>query len=117
MSAKKTTRPHGAPGIGELLRLPLVILVSLVLVLALNIGAAFVPLGGSQFAVNVLLALASVVLIALFFMELESEPATSRLFAASGPVWIVIMLMLLFGDFSPVSDGVRHCSSSCTTCP
>ena len=100
MSAKPKKRiDDGAPVIGELVRLPLLILAGLVLVLVANIGIAYVPLGGGQLGLNILLALASVVLIALFFMELESEPAMNRLFAASGLVWIAILFMLLFGDY------------------
>lgn len=97
MRRKRASR-DGAPSIIELVRRPVLILAGLIVILGANIGLAFVPLGAGL-AANVLLALGSVVLIALFFMELEKEPALNRLFAASGVAWMAILFMLLFGDY------------------
>lgn len=88
-----------APGVGSLVRAPALALVALLAILAANVATAYWHIGGYQFALNVVLALVSVVLIGIFFMELRKEGPLNRLCAAAGFAWLVIFLVLTFGDY------------------
>lgn len=87
------------PRASELIGPPALILVYLLVILAINVAAAFAPLGGFKFSVNLALAGISVVLIGLFFMDLKQETPLNRLFAATGLAWLVILFMLIFSDY------------------
>ena len=92
-------RPGSAPRPAGVMRVPALTLVFLLLVLAANVATAFLDFGGLQFVVNLLLAGASVIVIALFFMGLRNEPSLNRLAASAGFLWLVLFFMLIFGDY------------------
>jgi len=72
----------------------------LLVALALNIGAAFLPVSPFlKTGFHLIVAAVTVAFIAFIFMELEKKGATIRLFAASGFVWIAILLLLVFSDY------------------
>lgn len=87
------------PSILELAKRPALVLVVLLVILAGNVGLAFVPLGGFEFTANLVLAAVSVSLIGFFFMELDKETGLNRLFSATGFAWLIILFMLLFADY------------------
>jgi len=97
MSGRTQDRDH--PGFVRLARRPLAILAALLLIFAANVAIAFLPLAGFNFAINIALAGVGVVLIGVFFMDLDREEPLNRLFAAMGFAWLAILLMLMFGDY------------------
>ena len=96
---QRDTASRQAPSIRSLIRAPGLALVALLAILAANVATAYWHIGGYQFSLNVILALASVVLIGFFFMELRKEGPLNRLCAAAGFTWLALFLMLTFGDY------------------
>ncbi len=101
----KDRRPrHGnereTPSIGSLVRAPALALLALLAILAGNVATAYWHAGGYELSLNLLMALASVVVIGIFFMELRKEGPLNRLCAAAGLMWLIIFLMLTFGDYA-----------------
>lgn len=89
-----------APGIGSVIRRPAWVLFILLVVLAANIGAAFLPVPHfAKTAFNLLMAAITVACIAFIFMELDRKSVTMRLFAATGFVWLAILFLLIFSDY------------------
>jgi caa(3)-type oxidase subunit IV len=97
-SPRRRQQPQ-APSIARLARRPALVLLALLVILAANVAAAYLDLGGLQFSGNVLLALVSVGLIGLFLMNLDGEPPVNRLAASAGFVWLLLFFMLTFGDY------------------
>lgn len=88
-----------APTRRTVMKGPALTLVGLLAILAVNVAAAFLDLGGLSLVFNVVLALASVAIIGLFFMHLNREPSLNRLAASAGFLWLVLFFMLIFGDY------------------
>ena len=66
---------------------------ALLVLLAASAASAFAPLGGFNTALNMAIACAKALLVALFFMQLRNAGGLVRLVA----VIAVLMLALLFG--------------------
>lgn len=66
---------------------------ALLLLLALTAGSAFVPMGAWNSVVNLAIAAAKILLVAIFFMHLRHSGALMRLIA----VLALFMLAILFG--------------------
>jgi caa(3)-type oxidase subunit IV len=89
-----------APSIGSVIRRPAWVLLLLLVVLAINIGAAFLPVPiFARTAFNLLMAALTVAFIAFIFMELDRKGATMRLFASAGLIWLAILFLLIFSDY------------------
>ncbi|NTV11736.1 MAG: Caa(3)-type oxidase subunit IV [Zoogloea sp.] len=71
----------------------LIVWQALLVLLALTTGSACLPLGGWNMVINLTIAGAKLLLVALFFMHLREAHGTVRLAA----VVAVFMLLLLFG--------------------
>lgn len=95
----KRRREPRPPSVLKLAQRPALALLCLLLILAANVAAAYVDLGGFQFSGNVFLGLVSVALIGVFLMELSRENTVNRLAASTGFVWLILFLMLSFGDY------------------
>jgi caa(3)-type oxidase subunit IV len=89
-----------APSVGSVIRRPAWVLLLLLVVLAINIGAAFLPIPiFAKTAFNLLMAALTVAFIAFIFMELGRKGATMRLFASAGLIWLAILFLLIFSDY------------------
>jgi cytochrome c oxidase subunit 4 len=102
MSEASSERRHAseAPSIGSIVRRPPWVLLVLLVVLAANIGAAFLPVPVFvRTAFHLLMAAVTVAFIAFIFMELERKGTTMRLFAGAGFVWLAILFLLIFSDY------------------
>jgi cytochrome c oxidase subunit IV len=83
----------------------MIIYVALMLLLALTIGAAFVPFDqilpgrGWSIAIALSIAIAKGVLILLFFMHVKYTPRITWAFAGAGFLWLGIMLVLTMSDY------------------
>ncbi len=73
--------------------------VALLVLLAVTLGAAYVPLGAGNVAVSVGIGGIKAVLIALLFMNLRTAPGLLRLAATAAMFWLIVMFSLTFSDF------------------
>jgi cytochrome c oxidase subunit IV len=72
---------------------------ALMALLALTVGAAFLPIGMAKPWVAYAIATAKVMLILWFFMEMRRESGLARLAAIAGFVWLAILIMLTATDY------------------
>lgn len=71
---------------------------ALLVLLALTLGAAHLPLGGFNVVIGLAIAGIKVALVALIFMGLGRSAALIRLAAAAGLLWLAILFMLTLAD-------------------
>lgn len=74
--------------------------IGLVLLLALTLGMAFVPLGSSNIVVALAIAAAKAAVVLLVFMELTRGHSLKLIFAGAGIFWLIIMFGLSFTDYT-----------------
>lgn len=67
--------------------------------LALTVGANFLPLGGFALPVALGIAACKAALILLFFMEVHYHNRLTALFAGAAFIWLAIMLTLVMMDY------------------
>lgn len=84
---------------GSELRTYLFVYIALLALLALTIGAALVPLGGWNTAVNMTIAVAQALLVLIFFMRLRDSSGLQRVVAAVGFVWLSMLFGLTLTDY------------------
>jgi cytochrome c oxidase subunit 4 len=81
-------------------RTPALALLGLLILLALNIGLAYAPNGqGLRLPVKLTICVAMAFLLMVFCMHLHRATGLLRLAAATGFVWLVIMIGLMLTDF------------------
>jgi cytochrome c oxidase subunit 4 len=78
---------------------------ALLALLAVTVGATFLPLGPVLPAVSYGIALAKALLVAWFFMDMRREGALARLAVATGFLWLLFLLTLTFADFASRAAG------------
>lgn len=81
------------------LRTYLLVYLALLALLGLTIGAALVPLGGWNTAVNMTIAVAQALLVLTFFMRLRQANGLQRVVAAVGFIWLSILFGLTLTDY------------------
>jgi cytochrome c oxidase subunit 4 len=74
---------------------------ALLALLALEIGASFLPLSPAARALILIPALAMLGIVVTSFMQVGRGPVIVRLFAAAGLLWLVILLAL--GSLDPLT--------------
>jgi cytochrome c oxidase subunit 4 len=79
--------------------IPGIVWLALLLLLALTVGTAYVPLGIFNTVMNMTIAAIKVALVLLFFMKLRSASALLRLAALAGLFWLAFMFVLTAGDY------------------
>jgi cytochrome c oxidase subunit 4 len=72
---------------------------ALLILLAITVGSAYLPLGAANGAINLGVAAAKAALVALFFMNLATSSVLVRLASAAGVFWLVFMFALTAGDY------------------
>lgn len=80
--------------------------VGLMILLALAFGTAYIPMGPFNTVANLVIALAKMLLVMIFFMHLSHAHPILRLFATLGFFMLAIMIGLTLSDFltrSPVA--------------
>ncbi|PEQ13644.1 hypothetical protein B2G71_04775 [Novosphingobium sp. PC22D] len=68
--------------------------------LALTIGASFLPLGPVLPVISYAIAAAKAGLVLWFFMELREEGGLARLAGMAGFIWLAFLLTLLAADLT-----------------
>jgi cytochrome c oxidase subunit IV len=71
----------------------------LVLLFALSLGSAFIPLGSGNVVLNLFIAAVMAVLLAVFLMDLRNAQTLVRVVALAGLFWTVLMFSLTFSDY------------------
>lgn len=71
----------------------------LLLLLAISLGSAFVPLGVGNVMLNLFIAAVMAVVLAVFLMDLRSSQPLIRVAAVAGLFWTVLMFSLTFSDY------------------
>jgi cytochrome c oxidase subunit 4 len=67
--------------------------------LGLTLGSAFVPMGAFNTAVNLAIATAKALLVAIFFMHLRHASGLNRVASTLGLLWLALLLVLTVADF------------------
>ena len=80
---------------------------SLLGLLLLTWGLANLNLGPMNVAVALVIALAKMLLVVLFFMHVRSSSPVTWLFVAAGFIWFVIMVELTLSDYLTRSSSMR----------
>ena len=80
-------------------RLPLLIWLGLCVLLATTCFLAYVPLGRGNLPVSLCIAALKAALIGAVFMRLRESSALNRLAASAGPIWLLIMFLLVGADY------------------
>lgn len=76
-----------------------VVAVALLILLALTVGLAHVPLGGMGTAVALAIATIKAAIVAVFFMHLKWSSPLTRLFAFAGIVWLSLLIGGSLADY------------------
>ena len=74
--------------------------IGLVLLLALTLGMAYVPLGTGNIAVALAIGTAKGVIVLLVFMKLIRSPPLTWIFAGAGLFWLALLVGLSFTDYA-----------------
>jgi cytochrome c oxidase subunit 4 len=77
----------------------LLVLGALLALLALTAGSALLPPAPWKTAFGLLIAVAKLAVIALFFMRLREHRGLTRVFAAAGLFWLGLLLVLVLSDY------------------
>jgi cytochrome c oxidase subunit 4 len=86
---------------------------TLLVLLALQVGGAFLPLGDFAMPAALLLALMMTAVVAFAFMEVGRGPVLVLVFAGAGLFWLVVLFSLGGADYLtrltyPVSSEPNH---------
>jgi cytochrome c oxidase subunit 4 len=73
---------------------------ALLLLLALTLGLAYVPIGRVNWLVALGVASAKALVVLAVFMELREGPSLRWVFAAAGFFWLAILLFLSLADYA-----------------
>jgi caa(3)-type oxidase subunit IV len=71
----------------------------LLLLFALSLGSAYLPLGTGNVAVSLALALLMLGILVTFLMDLQNATTLLRIIAGTGLFWTAIMFTLTFCDY------------------
>jgi cytochrome c oxidase subunit IV len=83
-----------------MIRTYIVVWIGLLVLLALTVGAAYVPLGEFNTITAVSIAVIKAVIIALYFMHLRYSPRLTWVFAGAGFFWLLILFTLSLGEYA-----------------
>jgi cytochrome c oxidase subunit IV len=72
---------------------------ALVVLFAVSLGSAYLPLGAGNVATNLVIAAVMIALLVTFLMDLKNAQTIIRIVAASGLLWTVFMFALTFNDY------------------
>ena len=96
--ARKSPQLYEAPST-TVISGPALVWLALLVLLAVNIGLTFLPLGRAKTAVNLAVAVVQASLMFAVFMRLNRASALVRLAAAAGLVWLSFLFLIGSADF------------------
>ena len=77
----------------------IMVFVALMVLLAVTVGAAYVPLGPFNMPVAMAIATVKAVLVILFFMHVKFASQLTKIFVAASFLWLGILFVMTFGDY------------------
>ena len=83
----------------NLWRGPLLAWVVLLVLAAISLGSAYVPLGAGNVTLNLLIAAVMAIVLAIFLMDLRNAKTLIRVVAVTGLFWMLFMFALTFSDY------------------
>ncbi|WGR93930.1 oxidase [Bradyrhizobium sp. ISRA435] len=72
---------------------------ALLVLAAISLASAYLPLGAGNVALNLIIAAAMAVVLAIFLMDLKSGTMLVRVVAITGLFWMMFMFALTFSDY------------------
>ena len=78
---------------------PAIAWLALLVLFAGTLGSAYLPLGAGNVAVNLFIAAVMIAVLATFLMDLRHATMLTRIVAAAGLFWVVLMFALTFSDY------------------
>ena len=81
------------------LKTNLIVYASLLLLLVLTIGGAYLDLGRFNFPLAMAIAVTKACLIVLYFMHARYASRLMHMFATAGLLWLAILFVLTLADF------------------
>jgi cytochrome c oxidase subunit 4 len=78
---------------------PAVAWFALIVLFALTLGTAYLPLGSGNIVVNLLIAAVMLGVLVTFLMDLKNSNALIRVVAAAGLFWLMMMFVLTFNVY------------------
>jgi cytochrome c oxidase subunit IV len=87
-----------------------IIIISLLILTALTVGAAYVNLGRFNIVVALLIATIKATLVVLIFMHAKYAPERTKLVIIAGIFWLALLLFMTLSDYASRVDyrGVRY---------
>lgn len=88
----------------------MVIILTLMVLTAITVFAAFINLGPFNIVVALGIATIKATLVVLFFMHAKDSPKRTKLVIIAGIFWLMIMLFMTLSDYASRIDyrGVRY---------
>lgn len=83
----------------QLWKMPVAVWGALLILLAMTVSSAYLPLGSFNIAINLAIAAIKAGLIALFFMKLNRSGPLLRLASVAGLFWLALMFILTGSDY------------------
>ena len=78
---------------------PVLAWAGLILLFAVSLGSAYIPLGSGNLMLNLFIAALMVVVLAAFLMDLQNAKILVRVVAVAGLFWTIMMFSLTFTDY------------------
>ncbi len=78
---------------------PVLAWLALIVLFALSLGSAYLPLRAGNVAVNLFIAAVMVAVLVMVLMDLRNTMALIRVVAAAGLFWTILMFALTFNDY------------------
>jgi cytochrome c oxidase subunit 4 len=85
--------------IGKLWLGPFSTWVALMLLFAINLGSAYIPLGEGNLVFNLFVAAIMAIVLIVFLMDLRNAQILVRVTAVAGLFWMALMFSLTFSDY------------------
>jgi cytochrome c oxidase subunit 4 len=83
----------------RLWKAPAIAWLVLIILFAITLGSAYLPLGTGNIVVNLIIAALMVGVLVIFLMDLQNATILIRIIALSGIFWTVLMFSLTFNDY------------------
>jgi cytochrome c oxidase subunit IV len=87
------------PNARRLWRGPALAWIALLVLFAISLGSAYIPLGVGNITFNLFIAVVMAIVLAVFLMDLRNAQTLIRVVAVAGLFWTVLMFTLTFSDY------------------
>jgi cytochrome c oxidase subunit 4 len=83
----------------RLWKAPAIAWLVLIVLFAITLGSAYLPLGPANIVINLVIAAFMIGVLVVFLMDLQNATILIRIIAVSGIFWTVLMFTLTFNDY------------------